>query len=141
MRTKPSQFPCTAALLIWAVSALPAQVAAAAEAPIASGQQTNGKVSAEILSLNRTEGDTLTLRFAVVNDSNQSLSLTLGNMNLIDLVNRRSYSPGLTSQKCRAEPSTRSICWAVFAAPPANVKTINVQFYEDFDLISVPLSR
>jgi hypothetical protein len=114
-------------------------IATADEAPIAFGQQANGKARAEILLVKRTEGDTLTLRFAIVNDGNQPLSMTLGNMKLVDLVNRRSYSPGVSSTFCRTEPGERTTCWAVFAAPPASVKTINVQFYEGFDLISVPV--
>jgi hypothetical protein len=65
--------------------------------------------------------------------------MTLANMKLIDLANRRSYSPGVSSSSCRTEPGERTICWAVFAAPNANVKTINVQFYEDFGLIPVSI--
>jgi hypothetical protein len=116
------------------------KVGLADEAPIAFGQQANGKIRADILSLKRTEGDTVTVRFAIVNNGNQTLSMTLGNMKLIDLVNRRSYAPGVTSPSCRTEAGERSICWAVFAAPGAATKTINVQFYENFELISAAIA-
>jgi hypothetical protein len=119
---------------------LPPQ-AVADDAPIAFGQQTNGKARAEILSLKHTEADTMTLRFAVANDNNRDLSMVLPNMQLIDLVNRRIYQPGLTSSSCRIPSGERRVCWAVFAAPNANVRTLNVKFYEDFDLIPVPLTN
>ena len=132
---------CGAAIFIVACSGITTPEAKGDEAPIASGQQTNGKVRAEILSVKRTEGDTLTVRFAIINDGNQPLSITVLNMKLIDLVNRRSYAPGLTSPSCRTEPGERTICWAIFAAPNASVKTINVLLNENFDLISVPLTN
>jgi hypothetical protein len=115
--------------------------ALADETPIASGQQSNDKARVEILSAKRTEGDTLTLRFEIINDGNQSLSLALTNIKLVDLVNRRSYSAGVWSSRCRTDPGEHRICWAVFGAPPAAVKAINVQFYEDFGLIPIPLSN
>lgn len=109
--------------------------------PIATGQQTNGKARAEITALQRTEGDTVTLRFTIVNDNNDALSLTLANMTLLDLVNRRSYEPGVTSPACRIPSGERRTCWAVFAAPGAGVRTLNVSFYEDFGLIPVPVAN
>ena len=128
------------ALVACCLRALMPGPALADDAPIASGQTANGKARADILSLKRTEGDTVTIRFAIINNGNQTLSMTLGNMKLIDLVNRRSYSPGVTSPNCRTEAGERSICWAVFAAPNGSTKTINVQFYENFDLISTPIA-
>jgi outer membrane protein OmpA-like peptidoglycan-associated protein len=70
------------------------------DAPVVSGVSADGKVHADMLSLKRTEGDTVTLRFAIVNDSNRTVSTTLGNMRLIDLVGRTSYEPGVTSSTC-----------------------------------------
>ena len=86
--------------------------ARADDAPIASGEQASGKIHVDVLSLK-----------------------------LIDLVNRRSYGPGVTSAGCHAEPGARSTCWAVFAAPPAGTKSMNLQFYEDFDLIAAPVAN
>jgi len=109
-----------------------------AQQPIASGGQTNGKARVEVLSATRTEGDTLTLRFIISNENSQDMSLTLGNLQLVDLVNRRTYGAGLTS-RCQVPVASRTVCWAIFAAPPVTVKSINMQFYENFDLIPVPL--
>ena len=115
-------------------------VARADDAPIATGRNSSGKVRVEILSLKRTEGDTVTLRFALVNDGRENVHLTLPNMTLLDLVNRRRFSTGVTSTSCRAANGERQICWAMFAAPNPNVRSLNVMFFEDFDLIPVPIS-
>jgi hypothetical protein len=118
-----------------------ANSAHAEDAVIATGQQSNGKARADILSLKRTEGDTLTLRFAIANENGKTLMMVLGNMRLIDLVNRRSYEPGVKSPDCNIPNGEKRICWAVFAAPGANVRSLNVAFDEDFGLISVPISN
>jgi hypothetical protein len=125
------------------LSCVLASVAAAKadDAAVASGVTADGKVRADMLSLKRTEGDTVTLRFAIVNESNRTVSTTLGNMRLIDLVGRTSYEPGVTSSSCSAESGAKTICWAVFAAPGQNTKTINVKFYDAFDLISTPITN
>jgi len=116
-------------------------VAHADEVVIATGQQTNGKARADIVSLKRTEGDTLTLRFSVANENNKTLLMVLGNVRLIDLVNRRSYEPGVKSPECNIPTGEKRVCWAVFAAPGANVRSLNVSFDEDFGLISVPITN
>ena len=128
------------ALSVCALVACAPHRASAEDTPIASGQQTNGKARAEILSLKRTEADTLTLRFAIANEDNRDLAITISNMQLVDLVNRRIYKPGLESNSCRIPAGERRICWAVFAAPNASVRMLNVKFYEDFDLIPVQIS-
>jgi hypothetical protein len=140
---RPNILKCvlSLSLISCALSAQPLVNAHADEAPIASGQQTNGKARVDILSLKRTEGGTVTLRFAVTNENNADLSMTIGNMRLIDLVNRRTYSPGLESPSCRIPSTEKHICWAMFAAPNASVNMINVSFYEDFGLIPVPISN
>jgi hypothetical protein len=113
--------------------------AKADDAPVVSGVSADGKVHADILSLKRTEGDTVTLRFAIVNDSNNTVSITVGNMRLIDLVGRASYEPGVTSSTCSAESGAKAVCWAVFAAPGPDTKSINVKFYDTFELISTSI--
>jgi hypothetical protein len=109
--------------------------------PAASGTSQDGKVRVDVLSIKRTEGETVTLRFSLVNNSGSDFSIVLSNMHLVDLVNRRSYSPGLMSSLCSTAPGKQAECWAIFAAPPETVKKISVQFYERFDLISgVPIT-
>jgi hypothetical protein len=129
---------CLAASLL----ALPASGARADDQPVGSTTSTDGKVKVDVLSIKRTEGETVTVRFAVVNNGNTDYSITLGNMHLVDLVSRRIYSVGLASSSCNAVSGKSLTCWAMFAAPPPTIKTIAVQFYEHLDLITgVPISE
>ena len=130
-----------AALATLVIVALAPCIVRAEEVPIASGTRTNGKGHVDILSLKRTEGDTLTLRIAVSNDGNRSLDINLGLARLIDLVGRRYYFPGLTSPRCEAASGERTICWAIYAAPNPGIKSVNVIFDEDFGLIPVPIGN
>jgi hypothetical protein len=111
------------------------------QSPVAAVTSQNGKVRVEILSLKRTEGNTVQLRWRVVNDDNQAYRMTTLNERLIDMPARREYSSGLGSN-CSAEPDQRVVCWAVFAAPPAATKSMTVHFYEALDLVpGVPVSE
>jgi|SRR4051812_44006831 hypothetical protein len=102
----------------------------------------DGKTRVEVLSLKRTEGETVTLRFQVTNDGNDTFSMTLGNSKLVDMVGRRIYSPGLTSSGCSTPAGQQLACYAVFGAPPAGTQKMSVQFYEKLDLITnVPISE
>ncbi|MBV8915277.1 MAG: hypothetical protein JOZ05_19840, partial [Acetobacteraceae bacterium] len=65
------------------------------DAPIATAQELNDGGRIEILSLQRTDAGTVTLRFTVTSGRND-LGITLLNLVLIDLDGRRQYSPGLT---------------------------------------------
>jgi hypothetical protein len=128
---------CVAASL----SAMPMTAAWADDAPVGSARSADGHVRIDVLSLKRTEGDTATLRFTVVNDGNADFSIVLLNMHLIDLVARRSYDVGLSSSSCNTPPGKQLTCWAMFAAPPPNTRTITVRFYEPIDLITgVPIT-
>lgn len=112
-----------------------AQEAGAATSP-------DGKVRVQVLSLKRTEGDTLTLQFQITNSGNDDFSVTVGNMRLVDLVGRRIYGPGLTSPTCTTPVGQHLTCYAVFGAPPASTRTMTVQFYEKLGLITgVPIGE
>ncbi len=102
----------------------------------------DGKVRFDVLSLKRSEGETVTLRFQVTNNGNDSYNLTVALTSLVDLVGRRSYRPGLTSTSCNVPVGQRLACYAIFGAPPAGTQKINVQFNEQVDLITgVPVSE
>jgi len=102
----------------------------------------DGKVRVQILSLRRTESDTVTLRFQVTNNSNDDYRVVPVNLRLIDIAGRRIYSPGVTSNNCITPVGQQLTCYAVFGAPPSGTKTMTVQFYEKFDLITgVPVSE
>lgn len=115
--------------------------AVAQEQPVGEVATQGGKIRVEVLSLKRTEGNLVTLRWRIVNDGSSNFTMTPGNMRLIDLVARRQYEPGLMSSSCSSKPDERTVCWAAFAAPPAATKSMAVKFYEQFDLLTgVPIT-
>ena len=124
-------------------AALLAGTTVASAAPsLGSATSTDGKTRVDIVSLKRTEGDTVTLRFQITNGGNDNFSMTPGNARLIDMTGRRIYSPGLTSSTCSAPAGEQLACYAVFGAPPAGTQKMSVQFYEKLDLISgIPLGE
>jgi hypothetical protein len=122
--------------------AVPVADARAEDPPVRSATTADGKVRVDVLSLKRTEGDTVTLRFAVVNNGNSDFSVSLLNLRLIDLIARRSYDVGLSSSSCTTPADKQHTCWAMFAAPPANTRTIALKFYEPLDLITgIPITE
>jgi hypothetical protein len=126
-----------AAPFVW-----PVADARADDPPVRSATTADGRVRVDVLSLKRTEGDTVTLRFAVVNNSNADFSVALLNLRLIDLMARRYYDVGLSSSSCTSAPDKQVTCWAMFAAPPASTRTIAIKFYERLDLITgVPITE
>lgn len=132
------------ALSVCLVSLLssPVPAALAEEKPVASAATEDAKEHVDILSLKRTEGGTVTLRFVVTNTRDSDFSMVAGNIHLVDLAARRSYGAGLTSSSCNAPPGGKVICWAIFGAPPVATKTMAVQFYENIDLLpGVPVAE
>src|SRR4051812_40647506 len=87
----------TAAMLGACAALFATSPAFSATAALGAATSPDGKTRVEILSLKRTEGETVTLRFQVTNSGNDTYSMTLGNSRLVDMVGRRIYSPGLTS--------------------------------------------
>lgn len=132
----------SAALVLCCATAAAAGSATHAHAQaLPSTTSPDGKVRLEILSLKRTEGDTVTLRFKIVNDGNCDYLVMIGNMRLIDIAGQRVYSPGIMSNICAAHIGDKVPCYAVFAAPPPGTKALTVQFYENVGLITgVPVS-
>lgn len=142
MRKKSGFLPNMVLLMSGLAVALAGVAPALAQtASLGSTMSPDGKVRIDIVSLKRTEGDTLTIRFQIANDSNQDYSVTVDNLRLIDIVGRRSYTPGVTG-RCFAPVGQRFTCYAIFGAPPPGTRTMTVQFYERLDLISgVPISE
>ena len=112
----------------------------AGDTPLGSVSTPDGKVRIEVLALKRMDGDTVQLRWRVVNSDNRPYSMTTLNERLIDMPARREYSAGEGSS-CRAEPDQQAICWALFAGPPQSTKAMTVHFYEQLDLLpGIPVS-
>lgn len=127
----------TLAGIVWLMAAT---VATAQDKPLASIKGADPDVRIDITSLRRTEAETLTLRLQVTNNGSSSYSMVADNIRLIDLSGRRSYTPGITGPNCSTQAGKTTSCYAIFGAPPATTKTINIQFYEKVDLISgVPI--
>lgn len=109
---------------------------------LGSAISPDGKTRVDILSLKHTEGETVTLRFQVTNDGNDTYGMTAANARLIDMAGRRIYSPGLATTNCSVPAGQQLACYAVFGAPPAGTQKMSVQFYEKLDLImGIPLSE
>jgi hypothetical protein len=109
---------------------------------LGSAISADGKTRVDILSLKRTEGETVTLRLQVTNDGNETFGITIGNTRLVDMASRRIYSPGLTTNNCSVPAGQQLACYAVFGAPPTGTQKMSVQFYEKLDLITgIPLSE
>jgi hypothetical protein len=113
-----------------------ASFANAQDNPLASVKGADPDVRIDVISLKRTEADTLTLRLQVTNNGGSSYSMVADNIRLIDLAGRRAYTPGVTGPSCSTQAGKTSSCYAIFGAPPATTKTISIQFYEKVDLIS-----
>jgi hypothetical protein len=130
----------TITLLAGVVLVIP--TARADDPAVGSAASGDGKVRVEVTSLKRSEGDTVTLRFQLTNNSNGGYTIAMSNVRLIDVPGRRIFSPGVTSSICSAQAGQQSKCYAIFGAPPAGTKTMTVKFYEQFDLIvGVPISE
>jgi hypothetical protein len=111
-------------------------------ATLGSATSPDGKTRVDIVSLKRTEGETVTLRFQVTNDGNDTYSMTAANARLVDMIGRRIYSSGLASTTCSVPSGQQLACYAVFGAPPAGTQKMSVQFYEKLDLVTgIPLSE
>lgn len=137
-------------------------------APPATSSQPTGPVLAklesntpgvrfEIYELKHTAGDTVTLKFALVNDSNQTLNhwdIFSGNdvedVVLVDIVGKKKYfvvkDEGgycLCSRNIKdVNPHSRANLWAKFPAPPEDVQKISVIIEPNLTPIDdVPISR
>ena len=136
-----TRWPAAVALVLGFSGQLLAGARAQDQSP-GTGTSSDGKVRIQVISLKRTEGDTLTLRFQVTNEGNNDYLVVVGNMRLIDIVGRRIYSPGVTSNNCTTPIGHQLTCYAIFGAPPASTKRMAIQFYEKMDLITgVPISE
>jgi len=126
--------------LALATSAAPAQEAIAT----ADGEQSGVRI--DITELKRTSGDTLTMKFTLVNDSGEKVSpygifesvrSDVRNVHLIDAVGKKKYlTISDASGNCVCSggvshdlESGKSLnLWARFPAPPADVQEVSVVF-------------
>jgi hypothetical protein len=119
-------------------------------------------VRVEVVELKRTSGDTVSLKFAMINDSDKDMGFnydfgegktidvgSVAGTHLIDAEGKKKYfvvrdteeaclcSRNLSSLK----PRTRANLWAKFPAPPDDVQKITVVVPHFTPMDDVPLSR
>ena len=149
-----------------AATAQPQSAATAAPASNAGIANTEGDKPGTRLVLNslaRGSGDTLTLRFTVVNNSDASLNMyatfhgsgyggsgyDVSGVNLIDPVAKKKYFPlADTDMICVCSQSVDSIAtktqtalWVKFPAPPPSVTKITVAVPHFIPLDGVPITQ
>jgi hypothetical protein len=120
---------------------------------------------AEIQDLRRDSGGTVTLKFALVNNSSKGFGFgydfgddanyhigdfqSIGGVSLVDAVNKKKYMVTRDSEShclCSrglsgVDPGTRKNVWAQFPAPPVDVQKINVVIPHFSPANDVPISR
>ena len=119
-------------------------------------------IRVEVQELKRTSGDTVTLKFAMINDTDKDMDFgygfgdsgagdynTIGGTHLIDAVGKKKYfvvrdtentclcSRGLSPIK----PKTRANLFAKFPAPPGDVQKITVVVPHFIPMDDVPISQ
>ena len=127
----------------------------------ADGEESGMRV--EVTELKRTSGDTIILRFALINDSNKELAFhhdfgeanaakdfgTIGGIHLIDHVGKKKYfvvrdteGACVCSRNVKnIEPGSRANLWAKFPAPPENVQKISIEIPHFSPMDDVPISQ
>ena len=146
-------------------AATPRPTEAAPSAPaIATADGETPGVRAEVQQLKRGSDNTLTLRFAIVNDSDKKVEFgynfgdkdneikdfdSIGGVTLVDGANKKKYfvvrdteSNCVCSRDLKAvESKSRANVWAKFPAPPDDVQKISVLIPHFGPLDDVPISR
>jgi hypothetical protein len=145
-------------------STVPPAPAAARAAAIATADGETPGVRAEVTELKRTSGGTVSLKFAMINDSDKPVSFGytfvdrahdikdiggIGGIHLIDPVGKKKYfvardseSNCVCSQKVADIPKGgRANLWAKFPAPPDDVQRISIVIPHFSPMDDVPLSR
>lgn len=129
--------------------------------PLASTDSDWPGVTADIMELKRTSGDTLTLKFVINNNSDEAVDLSgynfgepgtadisnIGGTHILDPQNKKKYfvvrdSAGncVCSNKLRdIAPGSKGNIWAKFPAPPANVSKVTVEIPHFMPADDVPI--
>ena len=133
-------------------------------APLATAEGPFSGVRVEVTELKRTTGETLSLRFTIINDSNRPLrvpdvgvssaalvqdsSYAISGVHLIDLVGKKKYFVAKdTAGSCVCSrfdsiPAGRGANhWARFSAPPDDVAKLSIVIPSFSPMDDVPVSR
>jgi hypothetical protein len=122
---------------------------------------TEPGVSVVVQDLKRDEGNSVTLRFQLINQSDKSFSPgcswreasnrvcdEIGGVHLIDNANKKKYlvvrdntGKCACSTIAQVKAGSRANLWAKFAAPPDSIEKITVVFPEFQPIDGVPISK
>lgn len=142
----------------------PGTPAAPAAAAIASADGEKAGTRVEINELKRSSDNTLTLKFAMINDGPDKLSFgydfadkaneikdhgSIGGIYLVDAVGKKKYFVVRDTENncvCSRDikdipPKSRANLWAKFPAPPGDVQKIGVVIEHFSPLDDVPIGR
>jgi hypothetical protein len=130
----------------------------AAPPPAAVAEAQTPGIRAEVQQLKRDTGGTLTLRFAIINDSDDKFGDGcafrasgkecgyISGVYLIDAANKKKYTVINDAEgRCicasvdKIEPHSRINFWAKFPAPPPNVQAISVAIPQFIPIDDVPI--
>lgn len=121
-------------------------------------------IRVEIQELKRTSGDTVTLKFAMINDSDKELKFgitfgeegksgydyySIGGVHMIDAAGKKKYFVVRdTEQQCLCSRNLNNIAsksrvplWAKFPAPPGDVQKITLVVPHFIPMDDVPISQ
>lgn len=143
-----------------APAATAAQPQTAAPSVIASTDGEQSGVRAEVTELKRGSGGTVTLKFTLINDSDQpypvggrlgglSYGYNVSGVHLVDAVNKKKYQVILDAEKkclcsdglgSELDPKSRINVWAKLPAPPQDVQQVSVMIPHFIPMDDVPIS-
>jgi len=145
-----------------AAPAAPAPQTAPAKAALATSDGETPGARVEVQELKRVSGGTVMIRFALINDADQTLQVgyafgagstsdsgTVAGVHLIEPVGKKKYLVIRDSEnKCDCSRGVKDVAaksranlWARFPAPPDNVEKIGVVIPHFSPMDDVPLSR
>jgi hypothetical protein len=152
--TAPSSAPSPAA------EAAPPAAAPSAGAMASADGETSGR-RVEVTELKRLSGRTLSLKFTLINDTDNNLAFhndygekgqdygSIGGVTLVDPVGKKKYMVMRDSdEKClcsrdlpNVEKRSRLNLWAKFSAPPEDVKKISIVIPHFSPMDDVPIGQ
>ena len=133
-------------------------------AVLASADGEKSGVRVEVTELKRSSGDTVNLKFVLVNDANEKFQFwghylgdaairsdhkSVGGVHLVDPAGKKKYMVVRDAEeKCvcstdvqDAEPKTRVNLWAKFPAPPTDVQKVSIVIPHFSPMDDVPISQ
>jgi hypothetical protein len=133
-------------------------------ASVATGEGEIDGLRVEVTELKRTTGDTLTLRFTLINESAPSFDFSdladhnrdlsgeghaIGGIHLLDPLGKKKYFVARdTAGKCVCSSRLVSLqrgqrvnLWAKFSAPPAEVEKLSIVLPKFIPIDDVPISK